>query len=83
MSIKIDFSVPEGSGQAASLLRGDNASVWVVGGGESGASHPIPLLPNQPVDGVISMPHMRQEIYFIMSSPHYVQKLWMNSQNDR
>ncbi len=71
---------PRMVGAGCKLHRGDKTPGMVVGGGESGASRPIPLLPNQPVDGVISMPHMRQEIYSIMSSPHYAQKLWVNSQ---
>ena len=62
-------------GVGCKLLRGDKTPGMVVGGGESGAKRPIPLLPNQPVDGVISMPHMRQEIYSLMSSPHYAPKV--------
>jgi len=45
--LKTDLSI-------ALLFRGDTDGVVVVGGGESGAPRPIPLLPNQPTDGVIS-----------------------------
>jgi len=57
------FKVLKNRPLSRKLLRGDTDRVVVVGGGEWGASRPIPLPPNQPMDGVISMPQGRQEIY--------------------
>jgi len=81
------------------LLRGDNALIWVLGGGESGASRPIPLLPHQPVDWVIStkthceavccreksVPQCPRKggISLCSTSPHYAQKFWVNSRKDQ
>jgi len=65
------------------LLMAKLNGIRIVGGGESGAMRPIPLLPNQLVNKVISMPHVRQEIYSTLSFPHYAQKLWVTSQKDK